>query len=164
MKIFIANGIFKIEVLTQTQDWRHVPTLDNPADIISRGQNSQEFLENITSTQGPLWLSQNSGTWPQLCFHMQEVLDTKNPTTVWVLIALHENKTENEILTKFSGFKKLTVIVGHCLKFINKTKNKDKCFKRMGEISTEEYKDVFEKIINLMQAAAFPREYHALSH
>ena len=79
----------------------------NPADIFSRGQNSQEFLGNSTWTQAPLWLSQNSDTWPQLSFHRQEVLEAKKPTNISVLIALHENITENEILRKLSTLKKL---------------------------------------------------------
>ncbi|XP_076547398.1 uncharacterized protein LOC143305950 [Osmia lignaria lignaria] len=44
LKTFVANRISEIQSETTISDWRHVPTTDNPADLISRGQTPEEFL------------------------------------------------------------------------------------------------------------------------
>jgi hypothetical protein len=37
MKSFVSHRVAEIQNLTRISDWHHVPTADNPADIISRG-------------------------------------------------------------------------------------------------------------------------------
>ncbi|XP_071874185.1 uncharacterized protein [Bombus fervidus] len=44
LKTFVANRVTDIQRKTQTSDWRHIPTTDNPADLISRGQLPEDFL------------------------------------------------------------------------------------------------------------------------
>ncbi|XP_033231617.1 uncharacterized protein LOC117182625 [Belonocnema kinseyi] len=51
----------------------------------------------------------------------------------------------------------------YCLRFIHNLKIKDKTDKRIGNISTEEYKIAFQKVIKITQAEAFPKELHLLS-
>ncbi|XP_033229595.1 uncharacterized protein LOC117181137 [Belonocnema kinseyi] len=137
--------VAEIQAATRSQDWRHVPTLDNPADMISRGQGPQEFLANMLWSQGPHWLSHDSSTWPQRPFHKKEIPETKTPSTLSLLISIKENQEENEILRRFSNSKKLTVVLAYCLRFIRNLKIKDKTVRRIGNISTEEYKIAFQK-------------------
>lgn len=40
LKTFVANRVAKIQELTKIHEWKHVPTHDNPADLVSRGQES----------------------------------------------------------------------------------------------------------------------------
>lgn len=47
LKTFIANRISEIQELSAVENWKHVPTADNPADHVSRGQNPVDFLENM---------------------------------------------------------------------------------------------------------------------
>ena len=160
LKTFVANRIAEIQATSKPQEWRHVPTRDNPADLISRGQSPQEFLQNSLWTQGPQWLSYNDDTWPQLPFHQHEIPETKTPSTLLLLMTFKENQ-ENEILRKFSNLKKLTFVVANCLRFINNIRGKDK---RIGKLSRKEYDHAFRKIIQMTQAEAFPREIHSLSN
>jgi len=37
LKTFVANRVASIQELTSAFEWRHVPSQDNPADLISRG-------------------------------------------------------------------------------------------------------------------------------
>jgi hypothetical protein len=43
-KAFVAIHVAEIQTKTDITDWRHVPTTDNPANLISRGQSPKEFL------------------------------------------------------------------------------------------------------------------------
>nr|XP_033204786.1 uncharacterized protein LOC117165516 [Bombus vancouverensis nearcticus] len=54
LKTFVANRVAEIQTKTNTSDWRHVPTDDNPADLISRGQTPKEFLYGLTAAHNRL--------------------------------------------------------------------------------------------------------------
>ena len=54
---FVANRVEKIRQRPEIQ-WRHVPTLQNPADLASRGGQTTELWWN-----GPEWLA-DRGSWP----------------------------------------------------------------------------------------------------
>ncbi|XP_033229514.1 uncharacterized protein LOC117181055 [Belonocnema kinseyi] len=163
LKTFVANRVAEIQAATRSQEWRHVPTLYNPADMISRGQGPQEFLANTLWSQGPHWLRHDSSTWPQRPFHQKEIPETKTPSTLSLLISIKENQEENEILRRFSNTNKLTVVLAYCLRFIRNLKIRDKTVRRIGNISTEEYKIAFQKVIKITQAEAFIKELHSLS-
>ena len=53
IKTFVANRVAEIQIKTNLSDWRHVPTVDNPADLISRGQTPKEFLRPSIWKNGP---------------------------------------------------------------------------------------------------------------
>lgn len=43
LKIFVNNRVQKIERLPAKADWRYVPSVDNPADLLSRGMSASEL-------------------------------------------------------------------------------------------------------------------------
>jgi hypothetical protein len=53
LKTFVANRMVEIQRKTQISDWRHIPTTDNPADLISRGQSAKDFLRSTIWQYGP---------------------------------------------------------------------------------------------------------------
>ena len=59
LKTFVANRVAEIQTKTNLSDWSHVPTADNPADLISRGQTPKEFLRPSIWKNGLEWLQQN---------------------------------------------------------------------------------------------------------
>jgi hypothetical protein len=63
-KTFVANRVSEILNLSNMQNWNHVNSADNPADIISRGVYPPELLTNNLWFTGPHWLSQNPDGWP----------------------------------------------------------------------------------------------------
>ncbi len=53
---FVANRVQKIHLCTTPQQWRYVPTNENPADHASRGLNASEILtSNWLTGPGFLW-------------------------------------------------------------------------------------------------------------
>lgn len=66
LKPYVSNRIAQILDLTKPDQWRHVPTNWNPADIISRGCPAEALSENELWWQGPNWLSQDESHWPSI--------------------------------------------------------------------------------------------------
>ena len=65
-KQFVANRVSFVLQHTRPQTWKHVPTLDNPADCASRGMAPQELLQHTLWWQGPSWLQQDPVPVPDL--------------------------------------------------------------------------------------------------
>ncbi|GFY69402.1 integrase catalytic domain-containing protein [Trichonephila inaurata madagascariensis] len=53
MKTFVGNRVSKIQILTENFEWKHIPSAQNPADIISRGVNPEELSSLTLWWNGP---------------------------------------------------------------------------------------------------------------
>lgn len=62
---FMANRVAHIQETTNMSDWKHVSTLENPADLILRGV-TQETVNLQLWWQDPQWLQQLATSWPSL--------------------------------------------------------------------------------------------------
>lgn len=49
LKIFVGNRVKRITANSESKQWQHVRTHENPADLISRGLTDKEIVDN------PLW-------------------------------------------------------------------------------------------------------------
>ena len=74
---FVANRTFNIQTLLPHAYWHHVGSLDNPADIASRGVEPEMFSEFWLS--GPSFLKDDSDPWPtvaddiEIKFHVDRI-------------------------------------------------------------------------------------------
>ena len=64
-KPFVANRVGKIQSLTDPEQWRHVPTKQNPADLLTQGLSVSALTEAETWWNGPLFLVQEETEWPE---------------------------------------------------------------------------------------------------
>ena len=62
---FVANRISAILDQSTATQWRHVDTIQNPADEASRGMTVEALLNNERWIQGPEFLRQPEEEWPQ---------------------------------------------------------------------------------------------------
>ncbi|GFY37520.1 DUF1758 domain-containing protein [Trichonephila inaurata madagascariensis] len=53
LKTFVGNQVSKIQTLTENYEWKHIPSAQNPADIISRGVNPEELSSLTLWWNGP---------------------------------------------------------------------------------------------------------------
>ncbi|XP_055942606.1 uncharacterized protein LOC129972482 [Argiope bruennichi] len=56
LKTFVANRVATLQDLSCQEQWRHVSSGDNPADLISRGVNPSKMLESNLWWEGPAFL------------------------------------------------------------------------------------------------------------
>ncbi len=61
---FVANRVSAIRDLLPSTVWRHVPSLQNPADLASRGVRAEELTASSLWWKGPNWLSLDAEQWP----------------------------------------------------------------------------------------------------
>ena len=64
-KTFENFRVKKIRLLTEVSTWRHVPTKENPADIVSHGLNADSPSWPFYLS-GPQWLSESEENWPPI--------------------------------------------------------------------------------------------------
>ncbi|CAI6344284.1 unnamed protein product [Macrosiphum euphorbiae] len=61
-KTFVAH---RVSEMTKLNEWNHVRTQDNPADLISRSCGADQIINNDLWLEGPHWLADNSENWPK---------------------------------------------------------------------------------------------------
>jgi transposase InsO family protein len=62
---FVANRISEIQEATTSDQWRYVPSQENPADVVSRGLSANQLLKSKTWTRGPDFLWKEESEWPK---------------------------------------------------------------------------------------------------
>lgn len=63
-KTYVANRIGKIKKLTRPEDWRHVNSQDNPADLVSRGAEVTNLIKSELWWTLSQWLLSDKSHWP----------------------------------------------------------------------------------------------------
>ena len=63
-KTFVANRVGKIQSCTNSEQWRHVKSNENPADLLSRGCGVSFLSSNRLWWQGPKFIRLNNAEWP----------------------------------------------------------------------------------------------------
>jgi len=64
-KPFVANRIGEIQALTNPDQWRHVSSRQNPADLLTRGLSVAKLIDEEKWWIGPLFLKQDPTEWPE---------------------------------------------------------------------------------------------------
>ena len=115
LKAFVANRVTEIQQKTHTSDWRHIPTTENPADLISRGQSPEDFLRSTIWQHGPEWLQQPEKYWPTWNpVPLAEIPEQKKATCLSV------TPPDHSLLERFSSWPKLIRIAARCLRWRQK--------------------------------------------
>jgi hypothetical protein len=92
-KTYVGNRVAAITELVEPHDFRYCPTLENVADLPSRGTTTTEFLKCSAWTRGPCFLDEREEYWPEipskanldLINATQSVLDEEKGTEVMAL-------------------------------------------------------------------------------
>lgn len=62
MKVFVANRVAKIHQRSTEEQWQHLSSKENPADLLSRGIKANELMTNDIWLKGPMFLREKELT------------------------------------------------------------------------------------------------------
>ncbi|XP_075150794.1 uncharacterized protein LOC142224902 [Haematobia irritans] len=63
-KVFVANRVSIIANKVGVDNWFHVDTFSNPADLATRGVYPKDLINCHLWWQGPPWLAKSPDSWP----------------------------------------------------------------------------------------------------
>nr|CAI5848380.1 unnamed protein product [Callosobruchus analis] len=156
-KFFVANRVAEIQRMTNINEWRHVLSQDNPADLVSRGMDINKAHSCTLWWYGPPWLIQDQASWPRSTVQEEPLPDRRKISTS--LVSRHIDPT---ILQKYSTLYKLQKVVSYCMRFIQNTSHKTT--HQTGPITTQEFNKASVALIKISQAQDFPVELECLAH
>ena len=148
LKTFFANRVAEIQALTADAEWNHVPTGDNPADMLSRGISVETIIENRKWWHGPTWMSSKK-EWPPQQLHGNAEDLGRKPELI-----LATTQTSCMTLEKYSSFLKLQRIFGYVVRFIQSARGN----RQKGTLTTTELDKSTIIILRITQRERFTLE------
>ncbi|XP_058830213.1 uncharacterized protein LOC131689266 isoform X1 [Topomyia yanbarensis] len=167
-KTFVANRVSEIQTTTQGSFWNHVAGKQNPADLVSRGMEVDEFLISKLWTNGPDWLGFLQNGWPitNIPDYPEQGIERRKQQIVSVVSS---HPAHNSIFNLCSSYKRLVRIVAYCFKFIKnaqaKTRSQPVPFVDQPPnqlLSVQNIAAANTRLIQLAQADSFKEEIHNL--
>ncbi|XP_011859397.1 PREDICTED: uncharacterized protein LOC105556896 [Vollenhovia emeryi] len=157
---FVANRVSEIQDSSSPNEWRHVKSRDNPADMISRGSTPAQLNSSTLWWEGPNWLKTETdfSETESRGADLDGIPEERKVASMAIAIV---SNTVVEF-DKFSSYSKLLRVVVHVLRFISglrKRANTD----ATEYISSVELREARNVIIRLVQAAAWNDEIRKLS-
>lgn len=120
-KVDVGNRISEIQELTDSQNWHHVSTRFNPADLPSHGTSGDQLAHDQTWWSGPEFLAQPASSWPEKSIVLPPELpgQLKKQTA---LVADARQATDHIHPDHFSSWSHLVQVTAWCYRFINNTR------------------------------------------
>ncbi|XP_030763137.1 uncharacterized protein LOC115887781 [Sitophilus oryzae] len=163
LNTFVANRISEIQTLTEVNQWSHVPSADNPADIISRGLEPIKLENCQLWWSGPFFLKQGKEYWPPKVNPSSDLPEVKEQKHTFVT---HKNilSDELDLCEKFSSYTKLLRVTAYCLRFIKLLKQKGNKSQFANFICKDELQDARIVISKIVQRRYFSDEIKHLQN
>nr|CAI5846278.1 unnamed protein product [Callosobruchus analis] len=153
LKVFTANRVAEIQLMTESHQWRYVPTHLNPADLVSSGVTPHELInESNLWWNGPTFLIEDSCNWPTLPILNQSVPELKQTQS---FLSLQPDSLK--IFHLFSSLHQIQRAVAWCFRLFTNQKL-PKPQRMFGSLTTDELTRSMNFIIKLAQREMFPDE------
>ena len=83
--VYVVNRVQEIRDQSKTQEWNHVQSESNPADLASRGTSAEELIQSSLWWNGPEFLSSDD---PLPLEEIRPTLDDNDPEVMKTVQAL----------------------------------------------------------------------------
>lgn len=162
LQSYVSNRVARILDITVYEQWRHVPSADNPADLISRGIDSDSIIGSSCWWHGPQWLEQESECWPSTCNLPTEIPETR----IIKLVLTSIQEVKNTMLESHSRWLPLIRTTSWILRFVQNSKipASNKELRMKGHLTVSELRSAQLVWFRIAQHADFSRELHDLEH
>ncbi|XP_071581131.1 uncharacterized protein [Temnothorax nylanderi] len=119
-KMFVANRVHEVQTLLPNVEWHHVPSQQNPADLVSRGVKPENLIQQSLWWTGPDWLKLSSDQWPsEPQSNLQESLPEER---AHVSVHLVHPCQRWELGEKFSSWNKLVRVTAYVMRFARRAR------------------------------------------
>lgn len=156
---FVANRVAEVQSLLPPENWRYVSTLQNPADVATRGITPGELADSTLWWSGPKWLASLHSSWLESNLHIpttnEEVRQQRSALAARVGL-------ENDLLCRFSSMTRLLRITALCLRFFHNVRNPQA--RRSGFLSRDELGAARMRWVRLAQLQDFSEEISKLKN
>jgi hypothetical protein len=153
--VFVANRVSKIQATAPIEQWHHVSSAQNPADLLSRGVGGDQLEKNNLWWSGPQWLCLGSNHWPNI--NKREGTMAGVPERRISKVQVSTITVPMDILQKYSSFTRLSRVIAYCMRFCHNAKV-SKSRRQVGEIMLEELDAAVIAIVRRTQQEAFQLE------
>ncbi|XP_058448639.1 uncharacterized protein LOC131428610 [Malaya genurostris] len=160
---FVANRVSEIQHLTKNSIWNHVPGIENPADLISRGISPAQLQYKPLWFNGPTWLSQARQYWPTAVESKPEDIE---PTLLEERTSLSfpsQAIPPSAIFELRSSYTELVRLVAFILRFRFNAQCCNRAYRKTGSISHNELEQAVLVLVRLSQRECFAAELCSLS-
>ncbi|GFS66878.1 integrase catalytic domain-containing protein [Trichonephila clavipes] len=161
LKTFVANRVVIIQQLTELNKW-HVPSEQNPADIISRGLDPEKIQRSELWLFEPAFLEVSSVNFPRYvdeihnCEHYQRELKDNQESMCFLV----QNREILPIIDKCSSFLKLQRILAWCVRFKENARNPLQL--TTGSLTVAELSTALICLVRNVQSVSFAKEIWCL--
>ena len=162
---FINHRVREITQLIPNAIWRHCPTVDNPADLLTRGLSFDQFNTSSLWWHGPEWLT-DQDKWPlwnpQSVSQLHVAAATADefvpqPPTTDHNIGLHQVMTPEN----YSSLNRLLAVTAYIQRFVDNLRLSDGA-RKVTPLSSAELSTAKRRWIKHCQEQAFSSEISAL--
>ena len=178
--VFVANRVSVIRDGSSPDQWRYVPSEENPADYASRGLTVDQFMSKQEWWKGPQFLYKQESEWPSMTANGEsEELEVENTAATKVTVhassirnaeaAEEETAKQNDpvdyLIKYYSDWTRLTRAVAWWLRLKRILKQRVKGSKPSHEVkylSSDEIQEAEEAILRFVQRQVFPLEISVL--
>ena len=157
LQLFVRNRIATIQEHTSGYRWQYIPSKQNPADIVSRGQQPDVLKTNSLWWNGPEFLQQMQYTIDP----PEEVPESLLPELKLIITTTAVNAEPFSFFSKYSSFRKIQRIMGYVLRFVSNCRTKDHATRKKNQhLSIPELRQAMEVIFRMIQQVHLADEIH----
>ncbi|GFX11130.1 integrase catalytic domain-containing protein [Trichonephila clavipes] len=170
LKTFVANRVAKVQELTEGFQWNHVPSVLNPADLVSRGLRPCDLPNLRLWWHGPQFLekgklsSEETSLSPvKECEYSKELKTGSSSDIIASSVCVSTNCLSSilsTLLRKSNSYVKIVRIFSYVLRFSNNV-NKRK-LTLSGPFSATDIDQAETKLIRMVQEQVFLAEIKSL--
>ncbi|GFX69844.1 integrase catalytic domain-containing protein [Trichonephila clavipes] len=172
LKTFVANRVAKVQELTEGFQWSHVPSVLNPADLVSRGLRPCDLPNLRLWWHGPQFLekgklsSEETSLSPvKECEYSKELKTGSSSDIITSSVCVSTNCVSSilsALLCKSNSYMKIVRIFSYVLRFSNNV-NKRK-LTLSGPFSATDIDEAETKLIRMVQEQVFLAEIKSLQN
>lgn len=162
-KTFVGNRVGEIQTLSRPDEWRHVKSEDNPADMLSRGETPQRLCHSKLWWHGPDWLCFNRDIMENEIQVFKDIPERKLLCGISVSKRFCVSSIVSELLERCSSLERCIRVLAYVMRFLDNARGSPNS-RRTDELSPIDLEGALTRIVRSVQIECFPEEYASLSN